>query len=82
MNAERQENQSFEALLGQFDAIVATLEADDLSLEEAIQRYERAVELAALCTQMLDTAELRIRRIDEVLTTLDAHGEPDYPDES
>lgn len=82
MNPERQEDQSFEALLGQFDAIVATLEADDLTLEEAIQRYERAVELAALCTQMLDSAELRIRRIDEVMTTLDARCEADFPDES
>jgi exodeoxyribonuclease VII small subunit len=81
MNDTRQEDQSFESLLGQFDEIVTALEANDLSLEEAIEKYERAAELAALCAQLLNQAELRIRRIDEGLARLDETDEWDDTDE-
>jgi exodeoxyribonuclease VII small subunit len=81
MNDVRQEDQSFESLLGQFDEIVTALETNDLSLEEAIEMYERAAELAALCAQLLNQAELRIRRIDEGLARLDETDEWDDTDE-
>jgi exodeoxyribonuclease VII small subunit len=81
MNDTRQEDQSFESLLGQFDEIVTALEANDLSLEEAIEKYERAAELAALCAQLLNQAELRVRRIDEGVARLDETDEWDDADE-
>ena len=81
MNAVQHEGQSFEALLQEFDAIVATLESDDLTLDEAIDRYERAVDLAARCTRLLDAAELRIRRIDEALDALDERNDSYLEDE-
>ncbi len=58
---------SFETLLREFDEIVASLESDDLALEDAIDKYELAAQLAARCTSILENAELRIRQIDDEL---------------
>ena len=54
----------FEELLVQLQETVARLESDQLTLEEAIAAYERSVEIANTCTQLLDDAELRITTID------------------
>lgn len=54
----------FEDLLVQLQETVARLETDELTLEDAIASYERSVEIASRCTQMLDDAELRITTID------------------
>ncbi len=54
----------FEELLIQLQESVTRLETDELTLEEAIAAYERSVEIANQCTQMLDDAELRITTID------------------
>lgn len=54
----------FEALLEELHATVKLLEGDDLTLEEAISSYERAVSIANQCSHLLDEAELRITQID------------------
>jgi exodeoxyribonuclease VII small subunit len=56
--------QTFEALLEELRRTVATLEEDQLTLEEAVTAYETAVSLANACSDLLDNAELRIREID------------------
>jgi len=55
---------AFEERLTQLQETVQRLEAEHLTLEEAIAAYERTVELANECSQMLDEAELRITTID------------------
>ena len=55
---------SFEDALAQLEALVARLEEGHLSLAESVDSYERGMGLAAYCTDLLDSAELRIRQID------------------
>lgn len=65
---------SFEEALAQLEALVARMEAGGLALAEAVDSYARGMGLAAYCTDLLESAELRIREID---TTLDAGATPD-----
>jgi len=54
---------SFEQAFEQLEAIVRQLEEGGLGLEEALALYERGMALAALCSQRLDQAELRVRQL-------------------
>ncbi|MBX3010886.1 MAG: exodeoxyribonuclease VII small subunit [Caldilineaceae bacterium] len=53
---------SYEEALAQLETILTTLEQDDLPLETALTLYEQGVVLADYCTNLLDTAELRVRK--------------------
>ncbi|HEU5328463.1 MAG TPA: exodeoxyribonuclease VII small subunit [Thermomicrobiales bacterium] len=55
---------SFEDALAQLETLVARLEEGQLPLAEAVEHYERGMGLAAYCTDLLDSAELRIRQVD------------------
>ncbi|HLT18269.1 MAG TPA: exodeoxyribonuclease VII small subunit [Thermomicrobiales bacterium] len=67
MTGQQGADESFETLLRQFDELVSALESDDLALDEAIEKYELAAQLARRCTDILENAELRVRQIDEAL---------------
>jgi len=54
---------TFEEAYAQLEATVRRLEEGGLSLEESLALYERGMELAALCTEQLDQAELRVRQL-------------------
>lgn len=54
---------SFEQAFEQLETIVRQLEEGGLGLEEALALYERGMALAALCSQRLDQAELRVRQL-------------------
>lgn len=58
---------SFEEALGQLEALVGQLEAGHLSLAEAVTGYERGMGLAAYCTDLLGSAELRIRQVEALV---------------
>jgi exodeoxyribonuclease VII small subunit len=66
----------FEEALAQLEELVARMETGGLSLAEAVGSYERGMGLAAFCTDLLDSAELRIREIETA-----AESEP-VPDEA
>ena len=51
---------SFEASLGDLEAIVDRLESGDLPLEEALAAFERGVALTRQCAERLEVAERRI----------------------
>ena len=55
---------SFEDALAQLEDLVASLEEGRLPLAEAVAHYERGMALAAYCSDLLDSAELRVRQID------------------
>lgn len=57
------ENLSFEQALRELQNIVNKLETGQVTLEEAIEMYERGVKLSKYCIQKLTQAELRIRKI-------------------
>ncbi len=53
----------FEKLFSELQATVAKLEAGDLSLDESLALFQRGMELAKKCGEMLDQAELRIKEL-------------------
>ena len=60
---EKSQDQSFEQLFGELESTVAKLEAGDLSLDESLALFQRGMELAKKCGEMLDQAELRIKEL-------------------
>lgn len=64
---------SFEAALGQIEGIVASMEAGQLPLQEALNAYQQGMKLLQHCRATLDDAEQQIRILDEgALRTFDA----------
>jgi exodeoxyribonuclease VII small subunit len=54
---------TFEQAFEELQEIVATLESGEPPLEEALQLFERGQSLADRCSQLLEKAELRLRRL-------------------
>ncbi len=57
------EGLSFEEALGQLEDAVKRLESGNLSLDESLGLFERGMQLAAYCEELLDAAELRLRQV-------------------
>jgi exodeoxyribonuclease VII small subunit len=58
-------NGEFEETLGSLREVVAILEGGNLRLADAVHCYEVGTKLARRCEFLLDTAELRITRLDD-----------------
>ena len=56
---------SFEASYTELQAVIQKLESDELVLDESVRLYERGRLLAAHCQELLDNAELRIKKLDD-----------------
>jgi len=54
---------SFENAYKELEETVRKLEAGSLTLEESLALFERGTELATLCGQRLDQAELRVSKL-------------------
>ncbi|MFH0762339.1 MAG: exodeoxyribonuclease VII small subunit [Candidatus Omnitrophota bacterium] len=50
----------FEEALKKLEKIVDDLEKGDLSLDEALKKYQEGIELSRVCSQRLETAKKRI----------------------
>lgn len=50
----------FEETLKKLEKIVQDLEKGDLSLDEALKKYEEGIELTRLCSQRLENAKKKI----------------------
>jgi len=50
----------FEESLKKLEKIVEDLEKGDLSLDEALKKYQEGIELSRLCAQRLDNAKKKI----------------------
>ena len=57
----------FEKALERLEKIVEDLESGNLSLDEALKRYEEGVKLSRLCTQKLTQAENKIETLTKAL---------------
>lgn len=57
------EQLTYEQAFCELEAIVTSLEANDLPLEEALALYERGQALARYCAEMLDKADLRVQAL-------------------
>ena len=53
----------YEAAFAELQDIVATLEGEPASLEQAMALFERGQALAMRCTELLDQAELKVKRL-------------------
>ncbi len=53
----------FETAFAELEATVQRLEAGNLPLAEALALYERGIQLARLCGEHLDQAELRVQQV-------------------
>jgi exodeoxyribonuclease VII small subunit len=65
------EDLSYEQAFAELESVVAELESGQASLEASLTLYERGQALAQRCAQLLDQAELRVRRISEQEPDLD-----------
>ncbi len=59
------EQLSYEQAFAELESIVASLETEQKSLEEAIALFERGQLLAKHCQTLLENAELRIRQLSK-----------------
>jgi len=64
----------FEQALGELEAVVERLEHGELPLEEALQQFERGIELARSCQTSLRQAEQKVEIL--LQKTPDAEPEP------
>ncbi len=57
------EELTYEEAFEELQSIVASLEADELELEESLSLFERGQKLAAHCSELLESAELKLREL-------------------
>jgi exodeoxyribonuclease VII small subunit len=61
----------FEQAFEELNRIIAQLESNELPLDDAVKLYERGQSLSAHCEQLLASAELHIRQLNEDGSTKD-----------
>ncbi len=54
---------SFEEALARLEEIVEELESGQMTLEDALRRFQEGVRLRATCTEKLETAEAKIEQV-------------------
>jgi exodeoxyribonuclease VII small subunit len=54
---------TYEAAFAELQEVVAALEGEPRSLEEAMSLFERGQALVKRCTEILDQAELKVKRV-------------------
>ena len=59
------ENKSFESRLGELENVVKILEKGDLTLEEAVESFEKGISISEECNLMLDQASLKVKTLVE-----------------
>jgi exodeoxyribonuclease VII small subunit len=64
-----------EDALNQLDVINKALEQPELPLEEALQQYEKGLQLIKQSTKIIDAAEKRIIQLSDGDVSPSAHGE-------
>ena len=59
------EELDFESALEDLEALVESMEAGEMSLEESLRAFERGVKLTRHCQSALKAAELKVRMLTE-----------------
>ena len=57
----------FESALAELEALVAGMEAGQLSLEQSLKAYRRGTELLTYCQKTLDEAEQQVKVLEDGL---------------
>ncbi len=58
-------SKGLEASMQKLESIVADLEKGESSLEEALDKFEEGLRLGKKCKELLDRAELRVKKLVE-----------------
>lgn len=66
MEKEDIEKLSFEDALNRLESIVRELEGGRIKLDDAVSAYEQAMQLKKVCENKLETAKLKIEKIEKV----------------
>lgn len=80
MASKKPENMTFEATIEELDTIVANLENGDLSLDDALKKFERGITLARAGQAKLSDAEQRVSlllRNDDNAPLVDFDAQPE-----
>jgi len=56
-------DKSFEEAINRLEKVVVELEEGELSLEEALKKFEEGIELSRFCTQKLTQAEEKVKKL-------------------
>lgn len=67
---QKTKDMNFETALSALQKVVARMENEQQSLDASIADYEKGTELAALCQQQLDNAQLKVEKL---VKTKDGH---------
>ncbi len=70
---------TFEAALGEVEAVIERIETGQSGLEKSIGEYEKGVRLLARCRSMLEDAE---QRIEDVTARLQEGGDDGAPSQA
>jgi exodeoxyribonuclease VII small subunit len=62
-STQGKKERSFEEALAKLEKIVLDLEEGELSLEEALKKFEEGIELSRFCTQKLTQAEEKVEKL-------------------
>lgn len=71
MDSEKQEALKFGEALRELEQIVATIEGDELDLDDLADRVDRAAALIALCRDRITSTQMRVRKIIDGLEGAD-----------
>lgn len=61
-----QQTESFESVYQRLEEVVRRLDEGGLTLDESISLYEEGMNLAKHCQTLLDQAELRVTRLQDL----------------
>ena len=64
-NPAKSNDLPFEEALKKLEAIVESMESEDLPLETLLERYEQGTQLARLCQEKLEDAELKVQQLEK-----------------
>ncbi len=68
----KQSTPSFETAFASLQQIITQLENTELPLEEALKLYEEGKRLSDLCSQLLETAQLRVETLSSTSTSTES----------
>ena len=69
MSSNKEENITFEQAIEELETIINRLEEGDVPLDQTIELYEKGSELKKFCEKKLQSAEVKIQKINQKTKT-------------
>ena len=63
MPAKKSSTPDFETAMQELEQVVESMENDQLTLDESLQKFERGVELSRICQENLKRAEQKVEQL-------------------